>query len=179
MNSKPGRGTDLYRYDGIKSWPDGSNQDRGYQRENYLGTNDRGAMNYTPEQLTAAIRRAHQGGWQVGVHANGDATIDAYETVLKETPRDDHRHRIEHYSIFHEEQMQKAKTLGCSPHSLLGMCAGGARHSVMRFSDQTARSSTIHARRHWHKACVFLSTPIGTSRRLSRCAMSKMLLLVS
>ncbi|MGN6448735.1 MAG: amidohydrolase [Brucella intermedia] len=125
MNLKPGRGTDLYRYDGIKAWADGSNQARtGYQREDYLGTNERGAMNYTPEQLTAAIRRAHLGGWQVGVHANGDAaidaTIEAYETVLKQTPRDDHRHRIEHCSMFHEEQMQKAKELGLQPSFLIG-----------------------------------------------------------
>lgn len=130
MNIKPGHGTDLYRYCGVKAWADGSNQARtGYQRENYLGTNDRGAMNYTPEQLTAAIRRAHQGGWQVGVHANGDATIDAtiaaYETVLKEMPRDDHRHRIEHCSIFHQDQMQRQKSWGCSRPSSLGMCAGG------------------------------------------------------
>jgi predicted amidohydrolase YtcJ len=40
--------------------------------------------------------------------------------VLKETPRDDHRHRIEHCSIFHEEQMQKAKTLGLQPSFLIG-----------------------------------------------------------
>ncbi|NKB79649.1 amidohydrolase [Ochrobactrum daejeonense] len=125
LGFKPGRGTDMYRLDGIKAWADGSNQAKtGYQRENYLGTDSRGAMNYTPEELTEAIRRAHKGGWQVGVHANGDAAIDAtiaaYETVLKETPRDDHRHRIEHCSVFHPEQMAKMKELGLSPSFLIG-----------------------------------------------------------
>ncbi|WP_244923160.1 amidohydrolase family protein [Ochrobactrum quorumnocens] len=52
--------------------------------------------------------------------------IGAYETVLKETPRDDHRHRhrhrhrIEHCSSFHQEQMQKAKELGLRPSFLIG-----------------------------------------------------------
>ncbi|MFP3648591.1 amidohydrolase family protein, partial [Paraburkholderia sp. SIMBA_054] len=69
---KPGRGNDLFRVDGIKAWADGSNQAQtGYQRENYLGTDARGALNYSLEQVTEVIRRAHEGGWQVGVHANG------------------------------------------------------------------------------------------------------------
>ncbi|MFK4821937.1 hypothetical protein ACI0FS_17320 [Ochrobactrum quorumnocens] len=35
LNIKPGFGSDLYRYEGIKAWADGSNQARtGYQCEN-------------------------------------------------------------------------------------------------------------------------------------------------
>lgn len=122
---KPGRGTDLFRVDGIKAWADGSNQAKtGYQRENYLGAQSRGTLNYTPAQLTETIRRAHAGGWQVGVHANGDAaidtTIDAYEAVLKAAPRADHRHRIEHCSILHPEQITRMRTLGLSPSFLIG-----------------------------------------------------------
>jgi hypothetical protein len=125
MGIKPGHGNDLCRMDGIKAWSDGSNQAMtGYQRENYLGTNTRGALNYTLEELTDAIRRAHNGGWQVGVHSNGDAAIDttiqAYETVLKESPRSDHRHRIEHCSVLHPEQIAKMKELGLSPSFLIG-----------------------------------------------------------
>lgn len=122
---KPGRGNDLFRVDGIKAWADGSNQARtGYQRENYLGTDARGALNYTQEDVTEVIRRAHEGGWQVGVHANGDAAIDmvidAYETVLGPSPNNDLRHRIEHCSMFHPEQMTRMKQLGLSPSFLIG-----------------------------------------------------------
>lgn len=125
MALKPGRGNDRFSVGGIKAWADGSNQAQtGYQRENYLGTNGRGALNYTLEQLTDAIRRAHAGGWQVGVHANGDAaidtTIEAYATVLKDSPRGDHRHRIEHCSVLHPEQMAKMKEYGLSPSFLIG-----------------------------------------------------------
>ena len=122
---KPGRGNDFFRVDGIKAWADGSNQARtGYQRENYLGTNGRGALNYTKEHVTDVIRRAHAGGWQVGVHANGDAaidmTLDAYEAALSSAPKHDLRHRIEHCSVLHPEQMARMKQLGLSPSFLIG-----------------------------------------------------------
>jgi len=122
---KPGRGNDQFRIDGIKAWSDGSNQAyTGYQRENYLGRNSRGSLNYTLAQLTEVIRRAHAGGWQIGVHANGDAGIDttlqAYEAVLTSAPRADHRHRIEHCSILHPEQIEKMHALGLSPSFLIG-----------------------------------------------------------
>ncbi|MDH7794956.1 MULTISPECIES: amidohydrolase [unclassified Beijerinckia] len=122
---KPGRGNEFFRVDGIKAWADGSNQAQtGYQRENYLGTNARGALNYSLEQVTEVIRRSHAGGWQVGVHANGDAAIDmvidAYEAVLGPNPNTDLRHRIEHCSVLHPEQMVRMKKLGLSPSFLTG-----------------------------------------------------------
>src|SRR5262245_43906415 len=115
----------MFRLTGIKAWADGAAQARtAFQRENYLGTKTRGAMNYTVEALTDTIRRAHRGGWQVGVHANGDAAVDAvigvYETVLKENPRPDHRHRIEHCSMLQPENIPKMKQLGLSPSFLIG-----------------------------------------------------------
>jgi predicted amidohydrolase YtcJ len=83
---------------------DGSNQGRtGYQRGPYLGSAARGAANYTADQLQEAIRYAHDRGWQVMVHANGDAAIDvtleAYEKALTGAGPKDLRHRIEHCSI--------------------------------------------------------------------------------
>lgn len=125
MGLKPGHGNDIFRLDGIKAWADGSNQAKtGYQRENYIGTDSRGALNYSLEQMTETIRRAHAGGWQVGVHANGDAaidtTIEAYAAVLKDQPPTDLRHRIEHCSMLHPDQMQKMRELGLSPSFLIG-----------------------------------------------------------
>ena len=122
---KPGHGNDFFRVDGIKAWADGSNQARtGYMRENYLGTDGRGALNYTQAQMTDVIRKAHAGGWQVGVHANGDAaidvTLDAYEAALGSSPVNDLRHRIEHCSVLHPEQMTRMRQLGLSPSFLIG-----------------------------------------------------------
>ena len=106
----PGAGDDLFRVTAMKLFSDGSNQARsGYQREPYLGGDRRGALNYSAEQIEAVMARAHGLGWQVSVHANGDAAIDtvlaAYASVLAKAPRADHRHRIEHCSILHPEQM--------------------------------------------------------------------------
>jgi predicted amidohydrolase YtcJ len=48
----------------------------------------------------ALVRELHDKGYQVAVHANGDAAIDdvlyAYEQAQKANPRPDARHRIEH-----------------------------------------------------------------------------------
>ncbi len=121
----PGFGGERFRVDGIKAWSDGSNQGgSGYQREPYLGTDDRGSLNHSAEQLTEIVARAHRDGWQIGVHANGDAaidvTIEAYAQALSAHPRADHRHRIEHCSILHDDQIERMAQLGLSPSFLIG-----------------------------------------------------------
>ncbi len=122
---KPDVGDDRFRLTGIKAWSDGSNQAyTGYQREPYLNSTSRGVLNYTVEEMGDTLQRAHDLGWQLCVHANGDAAIDttlaAYEGVLRKSPRSDHRHRIEHCSILHPEQIAKMKELGLSPSFLIG-----------------------------------------------------------
>lgn len=125
MGLEPGDGNDMLRIDGIKAWSDGSNQaGTGYQREPYLATTKKGSLNYSPEELADVIDRAHRDGWQIGVHANGDAaidvTLDAYERALLRTPGHDHRHRIEHCSILHDGQIRRMVELGLSPSFLIG-----------------------------------------------------------
>jgi predicted amidohydrolase YtcJ len=122
---RPGSGSDRFRISGFKFVSDGSNQGRtGFQREPYLGSADRGLANFSTEELTHHISRAHRAGWQVAVHANGDAaidrTLDAYQAALAGAPRADHRHRIEHCSILHGEQMDRMARLGLSPSFLIG-----------------------------------------------------------
>ena len=125
LGLRPGFGNDLFRVDGIKAWSDGSNQaGTGYQREPYLGQVNRGSLNYSPEELADVVLRAHTDGWQLGVHANGDAaidvTIDAFEQALTSNPRSDHRHRIEHCSVLRPEHIERMVALGLSPSFLIG-----------------------------------------------------------
>ncbi|MDH3831697.1 MAG: amidohydrolase, partial [Gammaproteobacteria bacterium] len=122
---KPGDGDDVFRLIGMKAWSDGSTQAySAYQRENYIGKDSRGHLNYTKEQLKKVLSRCHNDGWQCAVHSNGDAAIDmtleAYEEVLKENPRADHRHRIDHCSVGHPEHFSKMNELGVSPTFLIG-----------------------------------------------------------
>ncbi len=125
MGLKPGFGNDILRVNGIKAWSDGSNQaETGFQRQPYLGGDSCGALNYSPEELADIVVRAHRDGWQIGVHANGDAaidvTIDAFERALAASPRADHRHRIEHCSVLHPDQIERMVAQGVSPSFLIG-----------------------------------------------------------
>jgi predicted amidohydrolase YtcJ len=69
-----------------------------------------------PDELTARVMAAHARGWQVAVHGNGDAAIDAildaYEAALRAHPRPDHRHRIEHCQTVRPDQLDRMAGLG-------------------------------------------------------------------
>jgi hypothetical protein len=123
--ARPGLGDDWFRLLGFKFWADGSNQgNTGYQRERYLNVDSRGIPSFPADELAAGIARAHNAGWQVAVHANGDAAIDlvldGYGKALAASPRKDHRHRIEHCSIAWDEHFAKMAELGLTPSFLIG-----------------------------------------------------------
>lgn len=125
MGLRPGLRSRRFTLTGIKAWADGSNQGlTGYQREPYLGMQSRGALNYTPQEIEDVIRKAHVAGWQLGVHANGDAAIDvvldAFERVTGGSSAHGLRHRIEHCSLLHAEQIARMARLGISPSFLIG-----------------------------------------------------------
>ncbi|HAM43671.1 MAG TPA: amidohydrolase [Propionibacteriaceae bacterium] len=120
----PFAGDDLCRATAWKFVADGSNQGRtGYQRENYLGRDFRGSPNYDTASLTERMRRAHSLGWPIMVHANGDGEIDqalaAYRAVLDGSSGLQLRHRIEHCSFTHPEQLDQMAELGVSPSFLM------------------------------------------------------------
>ena len=62
---------------------------------------------------------AHRHGFQIGIHANGDVTIDmvlnAYERVQQQWPRPDTRHRIEHCSLVNPDLLERIKAVGAIP----------------------------------------------------------------
>ena len=121
---RPGDGDDMVRAVSWKAISDGSNQGRtGYQREPYLGSAERGAASCSADELGEVIRYAHDRGWQLMVHANGDAALDltvgAYEKALAGAPAKDLRHRIEHCSLADEEHFRAMAQLGVSPSFLM------------------------------------------------------------
>lgn len=125
MGLKPDNTSETFRINGVKAWVDGTNQGySAFQRVPYLNTTSVGTANYTAASLSAAVEEANDKGWQVGIHANGDAGIDmaiaAFEAALKKTPRKDARHRIEHCTLLHPEQMDKMVELGISPSFTIG-----------------------------------------------------------
>jgi predicted amidohydrolase YtcJ len=72
-----------------------------------------------PEDLKRKVLKAHTAGFQVGIHAIGDAAIelvlDAYEEAMRAAPRTDPRHRIEHCSIVDEGLLDRIAKLGVIP----------------------------------------------------------------
>lgn len=64
------------------------------------------------------LMKAHKAGLQVSCHAIGDNAIDqvlnVYERMLRDYPRDDHRHRIEHFEMPKKAAIKKAARLGCA-----------------------------------------------------------------
>lgn len=65
--------------------------------------NYRGYLNFTEAQVYDVVKTGHALGWQMGFHAIGDAaiqlTVDIFERVLRESPRPNHRHYLNHFTI--------------------------------------------------------------------------------
>src|SRR5262249_20702873 len=123
----PGQGSERLHWAAIKYWADGSTQGgTAALQQPYLnasGGETPSYLNYTFDDLLANVRQAHGLGWRVTVHCSGDAAVDqtlaVFETVLREAPRPDHRHRIDHCTVADEDQMERMQRLGCSPSFLM------------------------------------------------------------
>jgi predicted amidohydrolase YtcJ len=102
---RTGDGDEWLRVGAVKLFVDGGfTGPAAYTREPYRGKGDyRGALTLPPETLYRTIRDAHRAGWQLSIHAIGDAAIDlavdALVEVLAETPRADHRHYLNHFTL--------------------------------------------------------------------------------
>jgi predicted amidohydrolase YtcJ len=115
-----GFGDEWIRIGGVKFVADGSASERTMRMSTpYVGTNDYGILTLTQQQLYDAIDDAHAHNFQVGVHANGDVTIDmvlkAYERALQTWPDPDRRHRIEHCTLVNPDLIRRIKANGVIP----------------------------------------------------------------
>lgn len=120
----PFAGDDAVRVTSWKLVSDGSNQGRsGFQEQPYLGTDECGHANYPSSYLVDTIRAKASEGWQLMVHANGDAAIEqvvtAYESALDGVVDRDLRHRIEHCSIPTDDHLRRMAARGVSPSFLM------------------------------------------------------------
>lgn len=102
---KSGDGDDYLRVGPIKIFVDGGfTGPAAYTREPYRGeTSYRGKLNLAPEELRRIVRGAHAAGWQMGIHAIGDAAIelavDELSLALDAMPRADDRHYLNHFTV--------------------------------------------------------------------------------
>jgi predicted amidohydrolase YtcJ len=115
-----GFGDEWLRIGGVKYGADGSASERTMRMSTpYVDTTDYGILTMTQQEVHDRVEEAHRANWQVGIHANGDVTIDmvlnAYERVLKQWPHPDRRHRIEHCTLVNPSLIGRIKATGTIP----------------------------------------------------------------
>ena len=82
-----------------------------------------GFLVVSEEELYEKMKIAHQLGFQIGIHTIGDKAnrivVNLYKKLLKEFPKQDHRHRIEHASTLTPDIIKDMAELGliasCQP----------------------------------------------------------------
>jgi predicted amidohydrolase YtcJ len=110
-------GNDLLRIGAMKFYADGSliGGTAAFEEPYGVLAESRGSLYWQPEELREMIVAAHVGGWQVGVHAQGDRAIEsalvAIEAAVQAQPRE-HRHRLEHAGYPTAEQIRRMAKLG-------------------------------------------------------------------
>jgi predicted amidohydrolase YtcJ len=118
---RSGFGDAWLRIGPLKVFSDGSIGGRtARMRVPYEGEPDNvGLWMMEPEVLKAKVLRAHRAGFQLAIHAIGDAAIDlvldAFEAAQRADPRPDPRHRIEHCSIVDGGILRRIAALGVVP----------------------------------------------------------------
>lgn len=125
-----GFGDEYLKLGAIKIVQDGSNQGyTGYFTEPYhtpfKGDADyRGYPRRRREDLTTMVKELHETGYQIAIHANGDAAIDDVLHAFREAqlafPREDARHRIEHCQMVRQDQLDAIAELNLSPSFFVG-----------------------------------------------------------
>ncbi len=105
FGKKTGTGNDRLKVGAVKVSVDGGfTGPAAYTLQPYKGQpNYRGYLNFTEAQIYDIVNTGHDLGWQMGFHAIGDGaiklTVDIFERVLRESPRADHRHYLNHFTI--------------------------------------------------------------------------------
>lgn len=126
-----GTATGRFKSAGVKLWYDGSPYSGNmFLEQPYLNSElmqdglsvPRDTCGYSmlpKETLHRLVQKYHSLGMQISIHVQGDRAVrealDVFEEVLKASPRDDHRHRIEHCALFPADQMERAARLGLTP----------------------------------------------------------------
>jgi predicted amidohydrolase YtcJ len=118
LGLRSGFGDEHIRINGVKAMVDGAIGGRTCLMEQpFEGkSDDYGIQTMSTNDLRDIVRRVHEDGTRIGVHANGDRAIslllDQFEAAQLEHPRPELRHRIEHCTIVNEKILARMKRLG-------------------------------------------------------------------
>lgn len=125
LGIRSGMGDDWFQIGAVKVLSDGSLIGRsafmteGYAADAEEGVENVGFLQFPQEWLERRLIAAHKNGWQLAVHAIGDGAVDVVldiiEKAQQEFPREDARHRIEHFGVASDEQVARSAALGVVP----------------------------------------------------------------
>lgn len=105
IKERIGDGDNFLKLGPIKVFVDGGfTGPAAYTKEPYLNQGDyRGYLNMPEEDLVNLLNEVHNAGWQMGIHAIGDAAIELVVEILSDAldrnPRPDHRDYLNHFSM--------------------------------------------------------------------------------
>ncbi|MBI4520652.1 MAG: amidohydrolase family protein [Gemmatimonadetes bacterium] len=118
---RTGFGDEWLRIGAVKYGADGSISGRtARMSQPYVGRpNDYGILTMTQQDINEAVEDARLHDFQIGIHANGDVTIDmcltAYEQVLQRYPHPDPRYRLEHCTLINPDLVRRIAAIGAIP----------------------------------------------------------------
>lgn len=115
-----GEGCNMFRIGPVKFFTDGSaGSYTAAMSEPYLNMDTKGIFCLTDAECDALAKDAHDKGYQMAIHAIGDAAIEqilnAMEKAQTANPATDRRHRIEHCGWLTPEQIARMARLGIYP----------------------------------------------------------------
>jgi predicted amidohydrolase YtcJ len=151
-----GTGHDMLRVGPVKIFTDGSAGGRtAWMTQPYLGDDKTiGVQCQTDATLDEHVMDYHRKGYQMAIHAIGDAAIEqvlsSYEQALAAAPDADRRHRIEHCGFLSNHHIARMKTAGVypAPQPIFIYDFGDLYYSVVG----TERSDASYPMRGWFNA---------------------------
>ncbi|WP_439552740.1 amidohydrolase [Falsiroseomonas sp.] len=120
---RPNQGDDMLRWGAVKVFADGSAGGLTaaffdpYLESAGGGT---GVFTFPDDKIHALLKLYHEQGWQLDIHAIGDAAIEQVLQGMEAADSEAHpfagrRHRIEHCGFLNRDQMRRMKARGILP----------------------------------------------------------------
>lgn len=136
----------MAKLDSAKMFQDGSIQGlTGALRKPYFNAPDiYGDLIHDQELFQEEVLDLHERGFRITTHGNGDRAIgsilDAYSYALERSPRQNHRHRIEHVQTATSEDLVKMNKLGVAGSFFINhVYFWGDRHEQLFLGKERAR----------------------------------------
>jgi predicted amidohydrolase YtcJ len=116
LGLRTGLGSARLSLGALKIWLDGGMRIRtAAVTQPYAGSENTGMLAAELPEMAQLAEDAHAAGWQLALHAIGDAAVDAaldiFARAQRRAPRADARHRIEHAGLIRPDQLARLRDL--------------------------------------------------------------------